>query len=454
MQISRMIILMTMTAAVLVASSLAYAASLDVPSNGDTLSGIGIIHGWKCEAEGAITIRFDAGSPIPATYGFPRGDTSPTCGGDDGDNGFYAFFNWAILGDGEHTAVAYDDGVPFAQATFTVVTTGEEFLSGVEAQCTIPDFPAPGEEARFVWNESTQHLELATVSDLSEPVARGKLYWTGWSISRYTIQRANLDGSQVETLVSSGFYDRVKSLAVDPTGDKLYWVIDDGYGERSAIQRANLDGSQQEILVALWDEQSIKSLAVDPTRGKLYWTVSDYESGRDAIQRANLDGSQVETLLSGPPYGSLAVDPIRGKLYWTGRSISRYTIQRANLDGSQVETLLTNSEQKRSLAVDFAGGKLYWVADDGGGDTDPIRRANLDGSQRETILTSGSYERVTSLAVDPTRGRLYWAVQRSTASGNTDTIQRANLDGSQVEILVRPGDDGFYSQGILALALE
>ena len=160
MQISRTITLITMIAAVLRASSLASAASLDVPSNGDTLSGIGIIHGWKCEAEGAITIRFDAGDAIPATYGFPRGDTSQTCGGDDGNNGFYAFYNWAILGDGTHTAVAYDDGREFARSTFTVGTTGEEFLKGVTVSIDVPDFPAPGETGHFVWNESTQHLEL------------------------------------------------------------------------------------------------------------------------------------------------------------------------------------------------------------------------------------------------------------------------------------------------------
>ena len=37
--------------------------ALDVPSNGDKLSGIGIIHGWKCEAEGDITVRFNGWRP-------------------------------------------------------------------------------------------------------------------------------------------------------------------------------------------------------------------------------------------------------------------------------------------------------------------------------------------------------------------------------------------------------
>ena len=36
--------------------------------------------------------------------------------------------------------------------------------------------------------------------DITLDVAAGKMYWTEWSTAR--IQRANLDGSQVETLVA------------------------------------------------------------------------------------------------------------------------------------------------------------------------------------------------------------------------------------------------------------
>ena len=36
------------------------------------------------------------------------------------------------LGDGEHTAIAYDNGVKFAESTFTVTTTGEAFLTGAQ----------------------------------------------------------------------------------------------------------------------------------------------------------------------------------------------------------------------------------------------------------------------------------------------------------------------------------
>lgn len=51
----------------------------------------------------------------------------------------------------------------FDRSTFDVVTTGEPFLRGAAGQCIVPDFPAPNENARFIWNQATQHMELAEV---------------------------------------------------------------------------------------------------------------------------------------------------------------------------------------------------------------------------------------------------------------------------------------------------
>ena len=138
------------------------AAVLDIPGNRATLSGIGVISGWKCEATGTLTVRFDEGEPIPLLHGAERGDTRRECG--DVDNGFMAIMNWSLLGDGEHTAVAYEDGEEFARSTFTVVTTGEEFVTGARAQCSVPDFPAPGENVSLEWEESTQRFELTQVN--------------------------------------------------------------------------------------------------------------------------------------------------------------------------------------------------------------------------------------------------------------------------------------------------
>ena len=94
-------------------------------------------------------------------YGSERGDTSAVCER-YGNNGFLAIFNWALLDDGEHTAAAYDNGVEFDRSTFEVATLGEEFLEDGNARpVRVLNFPSPGEETWFEWNESTQHLEIA-----------------------------------------------------------------------------------------------------------------------------------------------------------------------------------------------------------------------------------------------------------------------------------------------------
>lgn len=150
--------------------SAAWAATLEIPTPNMIHSGIGVIAGWKCAAEGDITIRLNGGVPIPAMYGLPRTDTRGVCR-NDGKNGFFSYTNWGTLGDGTHTAVAYDDGQEFARSTFQVVTTGEEFLRGAHGTCEIPDFPAPGDIGHFAWNQSTQHLELVDVEWATPPAA-------------------------------------------------------------------------------------------------------------------------------------------------------------------------------------------------------------------------------------------------------------------------------------------
>ena len=72
--------------------------------------------------------------------------------------------------------------------------------------------------------------------------AAGQLYWTDNGSDK--IQRAHLDGSQVEDLVTEGL-QLPRGLALDAAAGRLYW-IDNGSGK---IQRAHLDGSDVEDLV-------------------------------------------------------------------------------------------------------------------------------------------------------------------------------------------------------------
>lgn len=145
--------------ALLFVSSIAHAARLGIPASHATHSGIGVISGWKCTAEGDLTIVFnDTGKHIPLLYGSERPDVRKNgqCLDNDHDNvGFVAIWNWGELGDGQHTAVVYDDGVEFDRAYFTVVTPGVAFLQDVFSDsCTLT--LSNGQTAQVEWSEPRQ----------------------------------------------------------------------------------------------------------------------------------------------------------------------------------------------------------------------------------------------------------------------------------------------------------
>ena len=147
----------------------------------------------------------------------------------------------------------------------------------------------------------------------------------------------------------------------------LYWAD----SEAGKIQRANLDGSEvQTIVSGLEDPEGI---ALDVGSGKIYWT--EWES----VKRANLDGSQIESL--GTVWGSdIALDVAEGKSYLANW---KETIYRTGLGGSPVETLVTEAGASEAITLDLSKGKMYW----GGWRGEEIRRADLDGSQVEIIVT-------------------------------------------------------------------
>ena len=159
-----------------------------------------------------------------------------------------------------------------------------------------------------------------------------------------------------------------------------------------------------------------------------------------AIQRAHVDGTRVENVVAGRHAGrceiagcGLAVDSAGGKLYWSGVARGRGgAIRRANLDGSRIEDLVTTAADgwrgllhAGDLAVDVDDGKLYWV-DWGHGE---VRRADLDGSGIETVVGNRDWMDAVhgdGLALDAGGGGLYF-------SSRSGSLRRARLDGSVVD---------------------
>ena len=260
--------------------------------------------------------------------------------------------------------------------------------------------------------------EVLVVDPDSPPI-----YWTDYGTNK--IQRVNLDGSNVQDLVTRGL-TFPRGIALDVAESKMYWT---DFGT-DKIQRVNLDGSDVQDLVTS-GLAFPNGIALDLAESKMYWT----DGGTNKIQRANLDGSNIEDLVTQGviiPVG-IALDLAGGKMYWTDEGTSK--IQRANLDGSNVQDLVTSGLRAPwGIALDVAGGKMYW-ADYG---TAKIQRANLDGSNVQDLITSG-LDAPGVIALDVLGGKMYWTHtdwNATTQEWTNGKIQRANLDGSNVEDLI------------------
>ena len=251
-------------------------------------------------------------------------------------------------------------------------------------------------------------------------------------ISDDSIQRVSLVKTNVQYIVSELRLPR--GIALDVAGGKIYW------GD-SGIQRANLDGTNVENVVSA-DAEYAEYIALDVADGKIYWTNWLYNK----IQRANLDGTNVQDIVTGlesPEY--IALDVAGGKIYWTDWWTGK--IQRANLDGTNVQDIVTGLRFPYGIALDVAGGKIYWTDRL----TGKIQRANLDGTNVQDIVTG--LESPEYIALDVAGGKMYWTEKKEWEDDNdeewytyweddndeewyTYKIQRANLDGTNVEDVV------------------
>src|ERR1700756_5688156 len=79
-------------------------------------------------------------------------------------------------------------------------------------------------------------------------VAAGHIYWTNMGVPNLndgSIERADLDGKNRKVIVPPGGTFTPKQLQLDKENRKLYWCDREGM----RVMRANLDGSQIETLV-------------------------------------------------------------------------------------------------------------------------------------------------------------------------------------------------------------
>src|SRR5262245_11024030 len=111
-------------------------------------------------------------------------------------------------------------------------------------------------------------------------VDAGYMYWTNMGvpiINDGSIERADLDGGNRRFIVPKGGTFTPKQLTLDRKARKLYWSDREGM----RVMRANLDGTEIETLVDTSDGDArpgrdqtkwCVGIAVDSTRGHFYWT--------------------------------------------------------------------------------------------------------------------------------------------------------------------------------------
>jgi hypothetical protein len=246
----------------------------------------------------------------------------------------------------------------------------------------------------------------------------GHLYWTNMgnpTANDGSIERSDLDGKNVIHIVSPGGTFTPKQLQLDEKNRKLYWCDREGM----RVMRANLDGSDNETLIDTSEGDTrpgkvIKKwcvgIALDVEAGKLYWTQKGSDNaGEGRILRANLeipkgqtaaDRKDIELLYGGLPEPiDLELDLANRTIYWTDRGDPPRgnTVNRAPMDPAQGNgkkepvVIFDHLMEGIGIALDLKGGRMF-LTDLGGS----VYSANLDGSNKKTLL--GAEGNLTGIA--------------------------------------------------------
>ena len=135
--------------------------------------------------------------------------------------------------------------------------------------------------------DSVEAFAFSATSVALDGSPAGKLYWTAAIVPDRPGCGAIVRNSEEPSPFGEGLAvltTKPLGITIDTTKDKLYWTNSHGN-----IQRANIDGSNIETLIT--NLNLPKDIVVDIAEGKLYWTETQ---GR--IRRANLNGSNIEIL--------------------------------------------------------------------------------------------------------------------------------------------------------------
>ena len=240
-------------------------------------------------------------------------------------------------------------------------------------------------------------------------VEAAHIYWTNMGSLNHedgSIERVDLDGGNRTTIVPVGAVHTPKQLQLDRRHRKLYWCDREGL----RVMRCNLDGSGIETLVSTGATDADRrdqtkwcvGIAIDLERGQIYWTQKGGDNaGLGRIFRAGIDippgeapgaRSDIELVYDGLPEPiDLEIDPARRILYWTDRGDPPRgnTVNRAPLepdrDGRRPapEIVFDHLMEGIGIALDHAGDRMF-MTDLAG----TVYTARLDGSKPAALLVA------------------------------------------------------------------
>jgi DNA-binding beta-propeller fold protein YncE len=240
-------------------------------------------------------------------------------------------------------------------------------------------------------------------------VAAGHIYWTNMGNPKAndgSIERADLDGRNRMTIVPQGGTFTPKQLQLEKKSEKLYWCDREGM----RLMRANLDGSNIETLVdtSRGDPRPgpdatkwCVGVAVDVDRGNVYWTQKGADNaGRGRMFRAGIEiptgqtasnRADIEVLYDGLPEPiDLDLDLNNRVMYWTDRGDPPRgnTVNRAPMDSgakgrAAPEIVFSHLMEGIGIALDLKGDRMF-VTDFGGN----VLAAKLDGSNVKPVLVA------------------------------------------------------------------
>ena len=275
---------------------------------------------------------------------------------------------------------------------------------------------APSTPTQTPTSTTTRLPATATPSGLIK-----KLYWT----NGYRTWAALPDGTN-QQLVTTHTEANREHIAFDVIRSKIYWTV----SSTGQIIRANVDGSQSEVIVS--GQRMPSDIVIDAGGSMIYWRAADTSPVGGTIWSKDLTSGIVRELVkTSSGCCGLALDAERGRLYFDDQQ----AIYRMQTDGSNVEAIITGRGDRvgfLDVAIDTKHEKLYWAERDDASGILRIMRGNAWGGSVEQITTAPSL--IRSIHIDAAENRIYWIDEQF--------IRYASLSAGATSRNLLPSDSG------------